>query len=539
MAYKNSTKRDYLVALIFLTILTIPLSVANTVLSKTGAWLFMDERITFDGVRKILHPASISSLIYELLDGGDQRYGRILWNMAAVTSFLPEKLFGEKGQIVATRFMLIALLISTLIIWKKFFVSPVIWILFSICIFALNGTAYFASMPKPEMIGMFLISAALCQFLRKEEDAKDENIFLYSSLFLGLAGGAKVIFLAPTLMLLTAIYLKFDKIVARNLRIYFAMYVIGFSISVPILSSIALLIIIIVLRTEDYIKIMKRGLILFFFVVVLLMATLTTLFSKTIPIAHFKRWLQWTILNTSHGADSNTVTPLNWIVSINKNYYPIIYGLIIASFATIVTKKYRTFAKKKISLYLIVSFLVLLFVPIILIKRIWLIYFYPTAFFVCLFTYLLLDNLSQSARLKVLIISIAAVITTNLYFISNEIQFISDLGSREKTNSHIRQLQDYEIYSKYLEKASSPNSVIAMDPTLYVPIDAYKKGIELFWGEFQDWKRYQILIFGPGQLELGINSNEHFNSASVICSNDCFQVEYQSSSILIARKYEE
>jgi len=49
----------------------------------------MDERITFDGVRNILHPDSLRHFIWSVFDGGDHRYGRSLWNSMAIFSFVP------------------------------------------------------------------------------------------------------------------------------------------------------------------------------------------------------------------------------------------------------------------------------------------------------------------------------------------------------------------------------------------------------------------------------------------------------------------
>lgn len=51
---------------------------ANFDLTAGRFSLFMDERITFDGVKKILHPDGFRSFIGSVV-GGDQRYGRSLW----------------------------------------------------------------------------------------------------------------------------------------------------------------------------------------------------------------------------------------------------------------------------------------------------------------------------------------------------------------------------------------------------------------------------------------------------------------------------
>ncbi|MCK9799076.1 hypothetical protein M1B34_15510 [Pseudomonas sp. MAFF 302030] len=80
-------------------------TLANIDLADGRFVLFMDERITFDGVTRILHPDGIVNFFESVINGGDHRYGRILWNSIAVFSMVPEKLFGEFGQIFSTRML--------------------------------------------------------------------------------------------------------------------------------------------------------------------------------------------------------------------------------------------------------------------------------------------------------------------------------------------------------------------------------------------------------------------------------------------------
>ena len=65
--------------------------------------LFMDERVTYDGIRKILHPDNLIYLFDQIIDGEDHRYGRILWNLSALFSAIPEKLWGSQAQVFSTR----------------------------------------------------------------------------------------------------------------------------------------------------------------------------------------------------------------------------------------------------------------------------------------------------------------------------------------------------------------------------------------------------------------------------------------------------
>ena len=74
---------------------------ANTDLTVGRFALFMDERITFDGVKNILHPAGIQNFFWSILNGGDQRYGRSLWNSLGFISAVPEYIWGDSGQILS------------------------------------------------------------------------------------------------------------------------------------------------------------------------------------------------------------------------------------------------------------------------------------------------------------------------------------------------------------------------------------------------------------------------------------------------------
>lgn len=76
---------------------------ANTDLTAGRFAIFMDEGVVFDGVKPILHPAGLRDLAYEILNGGDQRYGRSLWNLTALAAFIPDRIWGETGLIVAER----------------------------------------------------------------------------------------------------------------------------------------------------------------------------------------------------------------------------------------------------------------------------------------------------------------------------------------------------------------------------------------------------------------------------------------------------
>lgn len=149
--------------------------------------LFMDERLTFDGVKRILHPESLLMLIDQIIDGRDHRYGRILWNLSSLFSFIPELIWGDAGQIFATRMtQAIAQLAAFTILVFTFLRS---WILRGLglwTLIALPFTAYYAIMPKPEPLQILFLSVFLLLSF------KHSLRFGYYWIFLGLAFGAKI-----------------------------------------------------------------------------------------------------------------------------------------------------------------------------------------------------------------------------------------------------------------------------------------------------------------------------------------------------------
>ena len=150
--------------------------------------LFMDERITFDGVKNILHPKGCHHFIWSITDGGDHRYGRSLWNFMALFSFLPERFFGDAGQIFAGRMTGVLILLSAFVLLAVTFVKR--WFLRFLLLaslLAMPYTDYYMSMPKPEPLQMLLLAAFLYFFKRNNMSFRGGYW-----IFLGLAFGTKI-----------------------------------------------------------------------------------------------------------------------------------------------------------------------------------------------------------------------------------------------------------------------------------------------------------------------------------------------------------
>ena len=163
-------------------------------------YLFIDEQITFYPVAKILNPSGLDELLWLISDGADYRYGRILWNSIAFVAIIPVKLFGEAGQIIASREVGVVFLLSAyLLLTKTFIQNSALRFAALLTLITLPYNSYYMSMPKPEPI-MLLCAALFLYFFRKNDFKFGQAYWI----FLGMAFGAKISFLLPMLALLGA-----------------------------------------------------------------------------------------------------------------------------------------------------------------------------------------------------------------------------------------------------------------------------------------------------------------------------------------------
>jgi hypothetical protein len=200
MKYKSSLNSIWglLTTLLILGVLALTLWANSNNLNPR--FLFIDEQITFYPVIKILNPSGLDEWLWLISDGGDYRYGRLLWNAIALFAVIPAKLLGEAGQIIASREAGVAcLLLSYLLLTYTFIQKPAIRFIALLTLISLPYSSYYMSMPKPEPI--MLLCAALFLYFYKRNDLSLGRPYW---IFLGMAFGAKISFLLPLLALLGA-----------------------------------------------------------------------------------------------------------------------------------------------------------------------------------------------------------------------------------------------------------------------------------------------------------------------------------------------
>ena len=367
---------------------------ANLDLTEGRYALFMDERITFDGVKELLHPKSFLAFIDTVIDGKDHRYGRILWNISALFAFIPEKLWGASGQIVAIRFTqaMIQLVAYGLLV----FTLIRSWILRGLALLllvALPYTAYFATMPKPEPIQL------LCLALFLAFSARNQFRFGYYWVFLGLAFGAKIstLTLLPLFILLglAAQVSQVDWVdlpIPENKRellkrlfsaglIFLGIYQLIHAVTILLEGSNAYSVQAILGNAEKVVRRfpqlsgvsnLPESVIIYPYTVILILVGLTLILIPTIshyleskslsrvhvwlkvmgsfllgfliavPVVFFKfplgsmKWLFATLLNTSHGSDDTSITVYSWVRYSFSDYAPVPSTLLISLFLAII-----------------------------------------------------------------------------------------------------------------------------------------------------------------------------------------------------------
>jgi hypothetical protein len=270
---------------------------ANTDLADGKYVLFMDEELVFSGVRKILHPPSAEDFVKNVVDGNDHRYGRILWTTSALASFLPERWFGETGQIIATR------MIQATILWLAYlvFVTTFLrrWATRAVALLllaCLPSTAYYATMPKPEPLQLLFLALFLRPALSRR--------FVFGAywFWLGAAFGAKISAL-PVVALSFVLALALPWIDLRGLRGSRDESAGRFALR-PALGRFFSRAKAHVLQRAPWVELAKSG------------GVFYAGLCFSVPIlayARHKQWLRWTFFKMGHPYDDPAVNWLTWM----------------------------------------------------------------------------------------------------------------------------------------------------------------------------------------------------------------------------------
>ncbi len=455
---------------------------ANTDLSDGRYALFMDEQISFDGVKKILHPGNFKTFLDNVLDGNDHRYGRILWNASALFSFIPEFFFDEKGQIIATRMLHTLVLMSSYFILAAAFART--WLFRSVIFLGLLSiptTYYFFTMPKPEPLQLLFISIFLIR-AKKNEFRLGPYWF-----FMGMAFGCKI---SALLLILYFGFIAFF----QDRKILF---------------------------TQSYLKKFAKTSAL----TIAGFLAAEPMFLQSFNSRTITTYVKWTFLNTGHGSDDLTVNWLTWLKYIFGKYTTVpetwsLTALIIIAMLSlffIISKahKERSIAldeknSDNISFVLMVAGLALLLPIIIKVHRLWPMYLHNGAALfitglVSCAEFNILTRLKDNSVVSRIFLALSSAIVTIIvlssvtYLLPDSEVSLMGHAARSKSKHHIEKSTEYKYIISFLDslhERSGQRFRAFYDPNLYLPNSNEKYEIVRFWGPFLDWeKAFEVVIF--------------------------------------------
>ncbi len=477
----------YLFFAIFFIVYFLLLFAANTDLSAGKYVLFMDELLTFEGAEKIYHSTNLQEFYLNVVDGKDHRYGRIMWNLYALTSYIPYLIFGESGQIIATRFTqdLILFAAYLILVWS-FLKSFYLRIAAFAILLCLPSTPYYSSMPKPEPIQLLFLALFLMFVLRDGFQKSRKWIFL------GIAFGAKISILPYVLCLFLLNLLNFSfpqeiKNAVKNSAKNFGFFFLGLIIAVPVF---------------------LRG--------------------------HVAIYIKSTFKNTGHGSDDASINVISWIKFLHDDYFYPIFWLIILIVAMLAIYYCYKFSKirnlnflkdEKLSLLLVGSFS--LFLPIILkTHRLWGFYLHIAAALLFLALFVMIEETIKFGtgqlqnKIKAQFLALFYSILLFVVFVNFSIHSFNkylELARRTDTAGYQEQKREHDFLKKFLlQTHQDKDRVISvlMDLSLFTinSSDDYK--IAPIFSPMRQWdENYDVVIIYKNSLDFESikETNEQYN----------------------------
>lgn len=474
--------------------------------------LDMDERISYLGIKNILDSESTYELFWNVIDGQDQRYGRLFWYAGAIFSYFPHIIFGSEGQIIATRLLqILALSISFNIIIFKFLNYFSTRIIFLLLLYSLPFSDYFATLPKPEPLQLLF----LVFFLYKLKSENINSNFYW--IYLGIAMGLKISVITFGVTSFLFFLYQFKPQLSQLIKI-FNFILIGFIISIPLLIPFYLILYLLYeLIYFNLNKILKNFFNLSIFVLLFFVIKYSTL-TKILEY-----WLNWTFFNSTHGSDESNLNLRDWTLYYINDWSssPLIikYLLIFISFFLILLIIFSKieFTKLNFEYFLIISGVVSIATIFISVNRTWGHYLYLGNIIFLLGLFKLINH-SPEIYKKIknffiygkVLFYISFIIMLS-YWVQNSIINLYNY-SRIQFSSNFLLKQD--IYNKlilFTEDFSSKNEIplkIIIDPLLFLPSNSKTITYSQFWGPFDDWDSgYDIIILSstnyPLKCDLG------------------------------------
>lgn len=460
---------------------------ANLDLTDARAALFMDEMIPFDNVKRILTAPSTEALGFAIADGGDHRYGRIFYNVSALVGWLPYRVAGDTGLIIAIRGTQSAMLIGAMVVISlsllRTWGARALGLLAMAC---LPYTDYYLSQPKPEP-GQLLCYALFLLFALRQKFA-----FGWHWLFLGLAFGAKIS-AAPFCAVAALLGLTHAWLFSAGWKRTFTgcattalTFLTGWLIAIPMLA----------VPTRE----------------------------------RLDAYIGWTFKATGHGFDDTRITALDWMKSllaggeVVRGAYPpwVAIGLLATSCLVLVLA-FLGVRRRRIALreflesqtgWMILVLAAALLIPIMLaVKRLWGFYLFPGQVFAIAALASIAEQwlaMPESSRWLVRVrratLAMLTGLTLTACFYSGRLalQEYGRLAHRTSDPFYLRNMAVYESaigilepLAKVIAQGDGRPLDVVYDPFLFLPESDTNLNIQVFWAKDVGWKnKPSVLVLG-------------------------------------------
>jgi hypothetical protein len=475
----------------------------------------MDEKLIFDGVIKILHPTGFHSFLYAIADGGDQRYGRLLWNLIALFSYIPSKIWGIQAIIFSERLLgAVVIILGSMLLARIFTKNRTTYFAMVTAIVVLPFTTYYATTPKPE--SFILIFIAL--YLQKSK--KSRNMLGSQWIYLGFIVGLKVsglfIIFATIVFLQLQFLISKTKLKKVDLQISIAFLSIGFAIAVPTLYAFAVFGASILLITKLSLKKLPEALA---FVTSAVLSIIILVISGRL----LRNYFEWVIGSSRHGSDSKLINYRAWINYIFEVYFQRHMFILLILILTVLFSIYKIVIGKNakiLEVLLPLTLAIATTLPIIFyVERLWGFYLWTGSIFVVITIHniVMQAKLSPKGLLILLLISTVAITLGRVNPIKfSETEIRDTLALESSSNFRLQNLRFTKVTDILnIEKSAQRKAItVAFDPLLWIPESTEKYQINTFWGPYTEWdKPIDLLVLTDLHTPEGVTLQDRNLSA--------------------------
>lgn len=489
---------------------------ANSDLTAGRFILSMDERLTFDGVRNILHPHDLRSWAYAVINGGDQRYGRSLWNLSAFASFLPDRIWGDPALIIVDRMTQAIFLLGADILFCLTFARGWLYrLLLLFVLLAMPYASYYATLPKPEPLQLLFLAIFLSLHQRRGFS------FGPHWLVLGLAFGTKISTLPAVLVFALAAAYQEAKPRGRGVTLDQSIktgsyFVAGLALAVPTL-LVAIIPMLVLYHAWRSSRWAVNG-------VAVKLAVLALAAGAGILLGHtgIRHWVGQTFLNTAHGDDQAGINALSWAGYFLQTWLgPVVLlnvalALVAMLFVLLhLVQDFKDNGWKKIQpgLLLVVVGMILNLSIFVGAHRLWGFYLVPGMSLLLVGLVSLAEyHIARAGSWQKILRPAAAaslflMLLSAAFWASGDYAEFEGISRRTQDPDYRREFATYQAVTDFLgtyAKSQKKMLDVSYDPILFPPDDNPQYRITEFWGPYTNWDAHpDVIIFAADHTAAG------------------------------------